>query len=117
MAEAILIEVLPDGAPADQEELSRSLRSELQDVGVDAEWPITPTRAGSKSPDAIVYAILALPLLSDPETVRAVVNCLFGWLPRQRSCTIRLRHGEKELEVTDLSGADARRLAEELLSD
>jgi hypothetical protein len=85
------------------------LRRELIELGA---LPIQPTAAeetpsGSKAADPIAVGALILSIANSPTLIAALSATIQSWMSRTATQRIRIKAGEKELEVAGpLSSAD-----------
>jgi hypothetical protein len=108
----------PDADAAEFDEATRQLRSELleldvTDVALLAEGPPPP---GARALDAAVVGVLAV--TAAREVVTAVVRSLERWVDSRsdRTVTIKLKHGEKSIELSGASRNDWHPLLESFLT-
>jgi hypothetical protein len=102
---------------ADDEELAAltaQLRFELLDLDVEGVDNVVVGQAppGSKGLEPLVIGALLVRLAKSAPVLAGIGATLQSWLSRRSGRTIRLSIDGDEIQVTDLSTADQRRLME-----
>lgn len=107
------------GPGADAEEVAGAtlqLRRELLDLDVDA---VEPQRAGEPPPGTRAVDLAALGglivTIAQSALLPDVLAAVRSWLSRSQSRSIKLELGDDVLELTGVSSAEQRRLADEWL--
>jgi hypothetical protein len=91
------------------------LRRELLELGVDSVEPLKleAPPSESKTGDPIAVGALIVGLVSSPSLIAALAGTIQSWMTRNASQRIRIKVGDKELEVAGpLSAADTELIRE-----
>jgi len=113
----VQVAVGPDAELAEVEKATSQLRRELLDLDVDA---VEVPSAGEPPPDSRAVDVAALGALvvnfADPQLLAAVMAAVRSWLAGSSRRSIKLQLGGDALELTGVSSAEQRRLADEWLA-
>ena len=106
----------PDSDSTEVAEATLQLRRELLDLDVDA---VEPQRAGEPPPGTRAVDLAALGglivTIAQSALLPDVLAAVRAWLSRSQSRSIKLELGGDVLELTGVSSAEQRRLADEWL--
>jgi hypothetical protein len=112
----IRVAVGPDADVAEVAEATLQFRRELLDLDVDA---VEPQRAGEPPPGTRAVDLAALGglivTIAQSALLPDVLAAVQSWLSRSQSRSIKLELGGDVLELTGVSSAEQRRLADEWL--
>jgi hypothetical protein len=112
----IRVGVGPDGDAAEAAEAALQLRRELLDLDVLA---VEPQRAGEPPPGTRAVDLAAvgglIVTIAQSGMLPDVLAAVRAWLSRWQSRSIKLELGGDVLELTGVSSAEQRRLADEWL--
>jgi hypothetical protein len=116
VALGIQVAVGPDADAAEVAEATLQLRRELLDLDVDA---VEPQRAGEPPPGTRAVDLAAfgglIVTIAQSTLLPDVLAAVRAWLSRAQSRSIKLELGGDVLELTGVSSAEQRRLADEWL--
>jgi hypothetical protein len=109
------LELDPGAEPAEVEERTLQLRSELLELDVDdVQQPsLGPAPEGAKGVDAALIGTLVV--TAGREAVSAVVRAVAGWLSRGGGRSVKLQLGDDILELSDASKEEQRRVVDAFL--
>jgi hypothetical protein len=107
----VAIQVATD-TPLEIEEATLQLRAELLDLELDvtSQSSSGTTPAGSKAAGASLGTLLVT--IARPELLIALVTAVRNWMAARRHGSVRLEIGGDVLELTGVSSAEQRRLAD-----
>ncbi|MFI5493637.1 hypothetical protein [Actinoplanes sp. NPDC051859] len=109
------------GDPAASDEAAQRLIKELHDLPeiVAVEPAAIPGADGGRSVDALAIGGLLLTLIATPEVLGGVITYLVEWRKRQGNdrSLIRFRLGDKELEISNASPDERKRLIDAFLRE
>ena len=116
-AVSVQVAVGPDGDAEEVAQATSQLRRELLNLDVDA---VAVPGAGEPPPGSRAVDVAAVGALvvhlADPQLLAAVVEAARSWLVGSSRRSIRLQLGADALELTGVSSAEQRRLADEWLA-
>ncbi|BCJ56492.1 hypothetical protein Asp14428_79670 [Actinoplanes sp. NBRC 14428] len=102
------------GDPAASDEAAQRLLKELHGVAeiIAVEQATVPGAADGRSVDALAVGTLLLTLAATPEVLGGVLTYLMDWRrrPGNNRGTLRFRMGDRELEITDPTPAERKKL-------
>jgi hypothetical protein len=110
---------LDDDAEAEElDALTTGLRRTLLELDVDsvARAPGPPPPPGARAVDASTLGTLLVTLTSTPELLRALVSAVQGWLTRSSARSVKIKLGDRELEVTGISSQQQERLIDDWIA-
>jgi len=120
MAAQVALEILETGADDERlDELTRSLRRELEELDVDRIERAKggPAPAGTRSAELAAVATLVITLKESSALAAALVRTVRSWLARGQpgSKSIRLTMGDTSVELTGATNEVTDRLVQEFL--
>lgn len=101
------------------DELTSGLRLELLDAGLPSEPAAddVPPPAGARAVDAVTVGAIVVTLASGVNVLRETLALVRDWRARHRQTGIRLRIGDREIELTSATEATEERLLAAFLAD
>ncbi|MFC3385881.1 hypothetical protein [Couchioplanes azureus] len=109
------------GDPAASDEAAQRLMKELHGLSevVAVEPAAIPGADGGRSVDALAVGALLLTMAATPEVLGTVLTYLVEWLQRQGNDRgmLKFRLGDKELEITNATPAERKRLIDAFLRE
>jgi hypothetical protein len=102
----LLVDAGRDALPEDVDALTRQLRSEIQDLGVESVGlASTAAPAGTKSMEAVTIGALAVTIL--PTAIPRLIEFLQAWSLRSKDRTVKIKAsvGDRSVDVEYPAGA------------
>ncbi|MEV4641046.1 hypothetical protein AB0J80_27260 [Actinoplanes sp. NPDC049548] len=104
------------GDPAASDEAAQKLMKELHDLPeiIAVEQATVPGPDNARSIDLVAVGTLLLTVAASPDVLGAVLTYLIDWLrrPGNNRGTIRVKIGDKELEVSNPTEADTKKIVD-----
>jgi hypothetical protein len=102
----LLVDAGSDALPEDVDTLTRQLRSEIQDLGVESVGLTSaPAPSGTKSMEAVTIGALAVTIL--PTAIPRLIEFLQAWSLRSKDRTVKIKAsvGDRSVDVEYPVGA------------
>jgi hypothetical protein len=106
------VEAEPNADPEALAEMGGRLRAEILELDVRSARPLTAGDAppGARAAELAVLGGLLVSLAKSPETLKAVVGAVQGWLAGQRARSVEIEVDGDVLKVNGISSAEQQRL-------